>query len=107
MYTRFLTVDLKAGQGPAYAATLDQKIIPILKAFAGFRDEIAGFSPDGKKAFGMSFWETKDHADIYRRDGYAKVLEAMTPFIQGDPVVAAYDVTRSTVHNILTQTVGV
>lgn len=107
MYTRFLTVDLKPGQGPAYAVALDKKIIPILKTFAGFRDEIAGFSPDGKKAFGMSFWETKDHADIYRRDGYARVLEAMTPFIQGEPVVVAYDVTRSTVHNILTQTVGV
>ncbi len=107
MYTRFLTVDLKPGQGPGYATALDQKIIPILKTFAGFREEIAGFSPDGKKAFGMSFWDSKDHADVYRREGYARVLEAMTPFIEGEPVVVAYDVIRSTVHTILTQTVGV
>jgi hypothetical protein len=107
MYTRFLTVDLKPGQGPGYAAALDQKIIPILRTFPGFRDEIAGFSPDGKKAFGMSFWETPEQAAAYKRDGYSRVLEAMTPFIQGEPVVVAYDVTRSTVHNILTQTVGV
>jgi len=56
MFARIFRADLKPGQGDGYARSIDQKVIPILRKFSGFRDEIAMVSADGKEGIGISFW---------------------------------------------------
>jgi hypothetical protein len=41
MFARIFRMALKPGQGDGYAHAIDEKVIPILRKFAGFRDEIA------------------------------------------------------------------
>lgn len=100
MFARMFRANLKSGQGPAYARTIDREVIPILRKFAGFRDEIAMVSSDGKQALGISFWDRQEDADLYRRDGYTDVLNALDKHVEGTPVVLTYEVTNSTVHGI-------
>ncbi len=102
MFARIVTVNLKPGEGSGYARMIEQEVIPILRKFAGFRDEIAMVSTDGKQAVGMSLWERREDADAYSRDSYADVLKAMEKHIEGKPVLVTYDVTTSTAHAIET-----
>ncbi len=105
MFARMLTVDVKPGQASNYAAAVDS-VIPMMRSFAGFRDEIALLSPDGKRAVAISFWDTADHAEAYDRDGAPRVLDVMKPLMEGTPVLTVYDVTNSTVHQIIARAAG-
>ena len=100
MYARILTVDMKPGQGGTYAKEIEQEIIPLLRTFPGFRDEIAGVSADGKQAVGISFWDNAESAAKYKREGYARVLKIMEPVMAGKAVVMEYELTNSTAHHI-------
>jgi heme-degrading monooxygenase HmoA len=98
MFARIFRVDLKPGQGDAYARAIEQKVIPILEKFRGFRDEIAMVSADGKEGIGVSFWESQQDAEAYDRKAYAEVRKALEPFAAATPELHEYQVTTSTVH---------
>ncbi len=57
-------------------------------------------SPDGKQAVLMSFCDSAEPAEIYVRDGYARVLAAPEPLIEGTPVLSTYDAISSTAYKI-------
>lgn len=98
MFARIFRVALKPGQGDVYARAIEQKVIPILEKFSGFRDEIAMVSADGKEAIGISFWERQEDAEAYDRSAYAEVRKALDPCCAGIPELHKYRVTTSTVH---------
>ncbi len=105
MFARIITVDVKPGQAANYAAAVD-RVIPIMRTFAGFRDEIVMLSHDGKHGAAISFWDSAEQAKAYDREGSARVLEMMSPYFDGTPVLTTYDVTNSTVHQISARAVG-
>ena len=94
MFARTFTVNLKPGEGPGYARTVDQEVVPILRKFPGFRDHITIMSTDGKQAVGISFWDRREDTDAYVRDGYADVSRALKKYIEGAPAIATYNVTN-------------
>ena len=98
MFARIFRVALRPGQGDAYARAIEQKVIPILENFSGFRDEIAMVSADGKEGIGISFWESEEDAEDYDRAAYADVRKALEPLVAGIPELHKYRVTTSTVH---------
>lgn len=98
MFARIFRVALKPGEGDAYARAIEQKVIPILQKFRGFRDEMAMVSADGKEAVAISFWERQQDAEAYERAAYADVRKALEPFMDGSPELHKYRVTTSTVH---------
>src|SRR5690348_8592082 len=98
MFARIFRVALKPGQGDLYARAIEQKIVPILEKFSGFRDEIAMVSADGKEGIGISFWERQEDAEAYDRAAYADVRKALEPFCASVPELDKYRVTTSTVH---------
>ncbi len=100
MFARIFRANLRRGEGPGYARTIEREVIPLLRRFAGFRDEIAMVSSDGKQAVGISFWERQEDAEVYRRDGYAAVVDALEKHVEGTPVVMSYEVTNSTLEAI-------
>jgi heme-degrading monooxygenase HmoA len=100
MFARIFRVALKPGQGDDYARAIEQKVIPILQKFSGFRDEIAMVSADGKEGIGISFWERQEDAEAYDRAAYADVRKALEPFFVGIPELHKYRIATSTVHAV-------
>lgn len=100
MFARVLTVHLKPGQGTEFSAAMDAEAVPLLRKFAGFRDQMTLVSPDGTQAFAISFWDTATDAEAYRREGYSEVRKSMDRFTKEAPDIATYDVTNSTAHHI-------
>lgn len=98
MFARIFRVVLKPGQGDLYARAIDQKVIPVLEKFSGFRDEIAMVSADGKEGIGISFWDHREDAEAYDRAAYAEVRKTLEPFSAGVPEVHKYRVTTPGVH---------
>lgn len=106
MFVRIFTVKLKPGEGPGFARTIDQDIIPLMRKFAGFRDEIAMVSTDGKQAVGISFWDRQEDADVYSSDGYPAVIAGLEKLMDGAPVLATYELTNSTAHSVAPNNAG-
>jgi len=75
--TRILTVNLKPGEGPGFARTIDEEVVPIMRRFSGFRDEIAMVSIDAQQAVGISFWDLREDEDAYSRDAYRPFSNAL------------------------------
>jgi heme-degrading monooxygenase HmoA len=97
MFVRIARTRLKPGLGPGYARAIEEKVIPILRRFAGFRDEIAMLSTDGKEALGISFWDTQEHAEAYDRAAFNEVRSAIAPYIASAAELQTYNVTASTI----------
>lgn len=100
MFLRIVTMNLKSGEGAAFAQAIDDQVIPMLRKFTGFRDEIAMISTDGKQAVGISIWQRREDAEAYNRAGYADVMKALSRHIEGTPTLKEYEVTNSTAHDI-------
>ena len=98
VFTRIFRVALKPGQADGFARAIDEKVIPILRKFKGFRDEIAMVSTDGKEGIGISFWDRQEDADAYDRAAYADVRKALEPFMAGAPDLHKYRMTTATVY---------
>ncbi len=106
MFVRTLIMNVKSGRAAELAALIEEKHLPILRMFAGFRDQISMLSPDGKQMVAMSFWDRAEQADVYKREGYARVLAATETFIDGPPVLSTYEVFYSTAYNIRARSAG-
>ena len=46
----------------------------------------------------MSFWDSKEDAERYRREDYAKISEMIQHLVHNKPKVHAFDVETSTCH---------
>ncbi len=101
MYVRVLTMAAKPGQRTELARVIEEKHIPVLEAFAGFRDQISMLSPDGRQTVLMSFWDSEAEAEAYAREGYPRVLAATEALIDGTPVLSTYEVIFSTAYRVL------
>lgn len=100
MFARILRVDLKPGQGPAYADAIENKVIPILRKFTGFRDEFGLVSADGKEGIAISLWERQDDAEAFARTGFVEARKEIEPFMVGVPELHECFVNTSTAHRI-------
>jgi hypothetical protein len=93
-----LTMAVKPGQGSGLARLIEEKHIPVLEKFAGYRDQMSMLSADGKQAILMSFWDSAAQAEAYVREGYPHVLAATDPFIESTPVLSTYDMIFSSAY---------
>jgi heme-degrading monooxygenase HmoA len=96
MFTRHVTVKLKRSTFSEFLRLLDNQIIPLLKRQNGFQDEIVLVSPERLEVIGMSFWETREDAELYNRSQYAQVLGTLSMLLEGTPKVEIFEVSRWT-----------
>jgi len=101
MFSRILTLRLKPNSVPELTKVIEEKIVPLLKAQDGFRDQMFFVRLDGTEATGISLWNRKDSADAYARSAYAQVLDALNNFIDGVPRAKSYEVISSTVKTLV------
>ena len=101
MFIRKVSLHLKPDAVGDFTAKLDNDVIPLLRKQRGFRDEIAFTAEDGKEAVGISFWDSKESADAYKRGAYLQVVKMLDEVAEGPPRVETYEVSNSTFHKTL------
>ena len=99
MFVRLVEVKTKPGKAKEACSMLHDKVLSTLKAQTGFVDEIVLVS-DAEGILAMSFWKTKEDAERYNHDDYAKVSELIQHLVHSKPKVHAFDVETSTCHKI-------
>ncbi len=100
MYTRNVTMKLKANSAPEFARVIENEILPLLRKQQGFRDEITFVAPERSEAVAISFWETKENAEAYNRTGYPEILKSLAKVIEGTPKVETFELSNSTLHKL-------
>jgi heme-degrading monooxygenase HmoA len=100
MFVRVVEVKTKPGKAREVCNTVHEKVLATLKAEPGFVDEIVLVS-DAEGILALSFWKTKEDAERYSREDYAKVSDLIQHLVHTKPKVHAFDVETSTCHKIV------
>jgi heme-degrading monooxygenase HmoA len=101
MFIRVVEITTKPGRAREFSRTVNDKVIALLKTQPGFLDEmilISDQKPD--RLLALSFWNSKEDAERYNREGFAKVNDLIRDQIQGIPRVETFDLEQSTVYKI-------
>ncbi|HEX9147238.1 MAG: hypothetical protein ACM37Z_18705 [Deltaproteobacteria bacterium] len=100
MYTRNVSLKLKANSAPEFTRTVEKEIIPLLRKQKGFQDEITLVAPERNEAVAISFWDKKEDAEAYNREKYPEILKTLSKMVEGTPRVDSFEVANSTSHKI-------
>jgi hypothetical protein len=100
MFARNVHLQLKPNTSTQFTQTLEKDVLPMLRKQPGFQEEIAFIGSNGNEAYAISFWESKDKAELYGRGAYPEVLKALGNVVKGTPEVLSYEVCSSTVPKI-------
>ena len=100
MFTRNVTMKLKANTAPEFNRIIENEILPLLRKQPGFRDEITLVAPERSEVVAISFWETKENCENYNRTGYPEVLKIVSNFVDGTPKVEIFELSSSTLHKL-------
>lgn len=100
MFTRNVTMKLKANTAPEFNRLIENEILPLLRKQRGFRDEITFVAPERLEAVAISFWETKENAENYNRTGYPEILKIVEKVVDGTPKVETFELSNSTFHKL-------
>jgi heme-degrading monooxygenase HmoA len=102
MFTRVVEISSKPGKSQEVANTINEKVLPILRQQAGFLDEtILTSDMEPNRVMALSFWKTKEDAERYQREHYAKVTEILSNLMESPPSVRTFNVHTSTPHKIV------
>ncbi|RPI80088.1 MAG: hypothetical protein EHM41_23335 [Chloroflexi bacterium] len=100
MYTRNVSMKLKADSAPEFTRTLENDVIPMLRKQKGFRDEITLVARERNEVVAISFWDKKEDAEAYNREKYPEILKTLSKVVDGTPRVELFEVANSTSHQI-------
>ena len=100
MYTRNVSMKLKANSAKDFTHTLENDVIPMLRKQKGFKDEITLLAPERNEAVAISFWDKKEDAEAYNRDKYPEIVKMLYKVVEGAPRVESFEVANSTSHQI-------
>ena len=101
MFTRVVEVNSKPGKSQEIANAINEKVLPILRQQAGFIDEtVLTSETEPNRVMALSFWKTKEDAERYQREQFAKVTEILSHHLESAPAVRTFNVHTSTPHRI-------
>ena len=101
MFTRVVEVNTKSGKASELTNIINDKVLPILKKQVGFVDEtVLASDTDPNRVLALSFWNTREDAERYRKEEYPNVHEAIRPLLEGEPMIRTFEVHTSTTHRI-------
>jgi heme-degrading monooxygenase HmoA len=100
MYTRNVSMKLKADSVSEFTRTLENEVIPVLRKQKGFRDEITLVAAERNEVVAISFWDRKEDAESYNREKYPEILKTLSKVVEGTPRVESFEVANSTSHQI-------
>ena len=100
MYTRNVSMKLKADSAKEFTRMLENEVIPMLRKQKGFKEEITLVAPERNEAVAISFWDKKENAEAYNREKYPEILKTLSRVVDGTPKVESFEVANSTSHQI-------
>ena len=100
MFTRNVTMKLKANTAPEFNRLIENEILPLLRKQPGFRDEITFVAPGRSEAVAISFWDTEENCEIYSRAAYPEILKIVAKVVEGTPKVETFELSNSTLHKL-------
>jgi heme-degrading monooxygenase HmoA len=100
MYTRNVSIKLKADSAKEFTRMLENEVIPVLRKQKGFKDEVTLVAPERNEAVAISFWDKKENAEAYNREKYPEILKTLSRVVDGTPKVETFEVANSTSHQI-------
>src|SRR5579871_4739759 len=95
MFARHVSIRLKPNSSAAFTKQIENETIPMLRKQPGFEGELTFVASGGADAIAISFWNNKESADLYARNGYSEVLQNLNKFVEGTPKVQTYEVSNS------------
>jgi heme-degrading monooxygenase HmoA len=104
MFSRHLSIKLKANSAPELKRIIENEILPLLRKQKGFRDELTFVAPERSMAVAISLWDTKADAEAYSRASYPEVLKGLAKVVEGTPKVETFEVANSTFHKTAAKT---
>jgi len=101
MYTRVVELTSKSGKARELCNLIEDKVVPILKKQTGFVDETVLVSDaEPNQVLGLSFWDSKEDAELYRREQYPQIHQMLKHVLGTEPVIRTFDVQASNTHRI-------
>ena len=104
MFSRQVTMRLKRGAAAELATVVERVVIPAMRRQKGFRDEITLIAADRLEAVSTSFWDTAEDAEEFNLRAYPGVLEALSKVVEKNPKAVTFEVTNSTLHDVVGRT---
>ena len=102
MVTRVVEISTKPEKSHEVADTINEKVLPILRQQVGFLDETVLTSEmQPNRVLALSYWETKEDAERYQREDYARVTEILSNLMESPPSVRTFNVHTSTPHKLV------
>jgi heme-degrading monooxygenase HmoA len=90
----------RPGKTRTLSQTLLNKLLPILRVQPGFVDEIILESDiEPSRVLTLSFWRTREQAELYSRETYPAVKEVLLASLESDPVVRTFNVASFPIRN--------
>src|ERR1700676_5470202 len=101
MFTRVVEVSTTPGKSHELANRISERALPLLRQQAGFIDEtVLTSETEPNRVMALSFWKTKEDAERYQREQFAKVTEILSHHLESAPAVRTFNVHTSTPHRI-------
>ena len=101
MFARNVHLQLKPHTtATQFAQTLEKDVLPLMRKQPGFQEEVAFIGPNGREVYAISFWESKEKAELYSHAAYPAVLKNLALVVEGTPEVLTYEVCSSTIPKI-------
>ncbi len=100
MFTRKVSMRLKAGSAGEFIQKMENDVTPLLCKQEGFLDELTLTSKSGNEVYAYGFWENSDDAEKYDHATFAKVTKLLSGVIDGTLRVHTYMVANSTFHRM-------
>lgn len=93
-FARNVHFQIKNGREKDFNTLFTNEVLPLLKKQEGFKQEL--MLVNRSAAVGISLWDDRKHADAYQTSTYPKIVEKLTPVLEGTPRVETYDVGATT-----------
>ena len=96
MFSRQITMQINKNWTPEFPKVIEKEVLPLLRRQKGFLDELILLSPNKTEVVAISWWETKEFAEIYNREFYPEVVKIINKYVEGLPVVKTFEVEYAT-----------
>jgi heme-degrading monooxygenase HmoA len=100
MFARHVTFQVKPNFVNELPIVFEKEILPLLRRQKGFLDELLLVTPEKKEVVAISLWETKEFAEIYRKELYPQIEKIVAKFEEGFPVVKEFEAKYSTAQTL-------
>ena len=99
MFARHVTMKLRADSVTKFAVVIETEVIDLLRRQPGFADQITLISPERAEAVFITFWETRESEEAFKRTRNPEVLEKLLDVIEGSPQVDLFEFADSSFYN--------